>query len=92
MVLQRNNLSFEDVDWFVFHQASRVVLDTLIQLLSLNRGRTLESLAQFGNTVSASIPLTMHEAQRQGRLRAGQSTLLCGFGAGLSWGTALLRL
>ena len=90
-VLNRNDLALTDIDWFVFHQASSVVLDTLIALLELDPARVLRHLETVGNTVSASIPLTLKAALDEGRILSGQRVLLCGFGVGLSWGSALLR-
>ena len=90
-VLRRNNLTRESVDWFVFHQASNVVLDTLISLLELDPAKVIRHLESVGNTVSASIPITLQDAVDGNRIRPGQLVLLCGFGVGLSWGSALVR-
>ena len=77
----------ESVDAFVFHQASRLINETLRKALGLDPGKTPSTLANFGNTSSATIPLTMVD-QLGARLR-GETLrlLLCGFGVGLSWGT-----
>ncbi len=53
--------------------------------------RLLTNVEQFGNTASASIPLVLDEAVRTGRIRRGEEVVLSGFGAGLTWGTVLLR-
>jgi 3-oxoacyl-[acyl-carrier-protein] synthase-3 len=91
-LLRRNGLDVQAVDWFVFHQASNVVLDTLIALLELDPARAPRHLDGVGNTVSASIPLTLqHALLEAGRVRPGQWVVLCGFGVGLSWGSVLLR-
>lgn len=79
--------SMESVDAFVFHQASRLINETLRKSLVLDPERTPSTLEDFGNTSSATIPLTMVErvgpALRERTLRL----ILCGFGVGLSWGT-----
>lgn len=90
-VLKRNGLTLGAVDWIVFHQASRVVLETLTRLLGAEPSRVIRHLETVGNTVSASIPITLRSALDEGLIRPGQTVLLCGFGAGLSWGSALLR-
>lgn len=89
-VLARNDLTVESIDRFVFHQASGVILDSLTQLLDLDPTRVIRHLDDIGNTVSASIPLALRAALDDGRICANQRVLLCGFGAGLSWGSALL--
>lgn len=91
-LLVRNSLSIEDVDLFVFHQASRVALDSLTRLLKLPTDKVFENLEDVGNTVSASIPVALKDALDQGAVSPGGLVLLCGFGVGLSWGTALVRL
>ena len=89
-VLARNDLTVASVDRFVFHQASGVILDSLTQLLELDPAKVIRHLDNVGNTVSASIPISLRAAHDDGRISAGQRVLLCGFGAGLSWGSALL--
>lgn len=90
-LLARNELQLDDLDLLVFHQASAVVLDTLTMRLGVDPDRVVRSLQLTGNTVSASIPMTLHQALGDGRLAPGDLVLLCGFGAGLSWGSALVR-
>jgi 3-oxoacyl-[acyl-carrier-protein] synthase-3 len=76
----------EDVDLFVFHQASRVGLDALRTALSLPPERVYENFADTGNLVSASIPVCLSRAAEEGRLAARDKVVLAGFGVGLSWG------
>jgi len=90
-VLARNGLKIGDVDWIVLHQASSVVLDTLTALLEADPAKVLRHLENIGNTVSASIPATLRAALDDDLIRPGQLLLLCGFGAGMSWGSALVR-
>lgn len=79
--------SADSVDAFVFHQASRLINETLRKSLALDPQKTPSTLAEFGNTSSATIPLTMVD-QLGARLRSEtMRLLLCGFGVGLSWGT-----
>lgn len=91
-LLERNQRSLEDVDLFIFHQASKMALDCLTKLLGIPPERVFSNLRDVGNTVSASIPIAFKDARESGRLKPGQRVLLAGFGAGLSWGSALLEV
>ncbi|WP_426110123.1 ketoacyl-ACP synthase III [Massilia sp. PWRC2] len=79
-----------DVDYFLFHQANRMINETIRKKLGLEADKVPSSLRDFGNTSGASIPLTM--TTRIGEQLDGQSArlLMCGFGVGLSWGTCLV--
>jgi len=90
-LLERNGLGMKDVDLFVFHQASQMVLDTLPRLMKISPEQTYSNLARVGNTVSASIPIALKDAVDAGRLAPGDTVVVCGFGLGLSWGSALLQ-
>lgn len=90
-VLARNDTALDSVDWIVFHQASSVVLESLTRFVGADPAKVLRHLETVGNTVSASIPVTLRAALDEGKLHPGQLVLLCGFGVGLSWGSALMR-
>ena len=90
--LAENGLSLHDVDLFVFHQASQLALDSLTNALQIPPERMVVDLADTGNLVSASIPVALKRALESGRAHSGQLALLCGFGVGLSWGTALFEI
>ena len=92
LVLLRQQLAVEDVDLFVFHQASKVVLDNLQRVLKLSDEQMYSNLEEFGNTVSCTIPICLKQLRDAGRLRAGSLVVLSGFGVGLSWGTCLVRV
>jgi 3-oxoacyl-[acyl-carrier-protein] synthase-3 len=87
----RQGIEPSDVDLFVPHQASKLALDSLCSALKIPEEKMLCNLEELGNTVSASIPIALASAQAEGRLRPKQKVLLSGFGAGLSWGSALLQ-
>jgi 3-oxoacyl-[acyl-carrier-protein] synthase-3 len=91
-ILARNQLTLSDVDLFVFHQASQIVLDTLRGALGIPQEKMVYDLAEMGNLVSASIPVALQRAFERGQAKHGQLALLCGFGVGLSWATALVDL
>jgi 3-oxoacyl-[acyl-carrier-protein] synthase-3 len=90
-LLERNSLSMDDVDLFVFHQASKVTLDSLARILKVKPEKEFRNLEMVGNTVSASIPMALKDAQDCGRLKPGATVLVSGFGVGLSWGSAILK-
>jgi 3-oxoacyl-[acyl-carrier-protein] synthase-3 len=91
-ILNENQLSLSDIDVFVFHQASQIVLDTLRNALHIPSDKMVNDLAEIGNLVSASIPVALKRGLDRGQVRRGQLALLCGFGVGLSWGTALVKI
>ena len=91
-ILCRQGLTIEQVDLFIFHQASNMVLDSLQRILKIKSDRLFRNLTYIGNTVSASIPIALKDAFVQGRIKPGDKILLSGFGVGLSWGTALIRM
>jgi len=90
-LLARNHLSLDEIDLMVFHQASRLVLDSLAGALGVPSHRVVNILRSGGNTVSASIPLALEKAMKERMIQPGTRVLLSGFGAGLSWGTALIE-
>jgi 3-oxoacyl-[acyl-carrier-protein] synthase-3 len=91
-VLERQGLGHHDIDLFVFHQASAMALDTLERRLKIAPDKNFRNLERVGNLVSASIPVALHDAVESGRVAQGDLVLLSGFGVGLSWATALIRM
>jgi len=89
-ILERNKLKADDIDLFVFHQASRVALDTLTKQLRLDPKKVFSNLERTGNVVSASIPVAMKDAMGQGLIKPGSKVLACGFGVGLTWASAII--
>ncbi len=89
--LDRAGLSVDDVDLFVPHQANLRIIDAGLERLGIPRERTLVTLDRFANTAAASIPIALDEAVRSQRLTPGMNVLLTGFGAGLTWGSTVLR-
>jgi 3-oxoacyl-[acyl-carrier-protein] synthase III len=90
-VLARCGVSVEDVDVYVPHQANVRIMDHAAQKLGIPRERMVVNVDRFGNTSSGSIPLALAEAQRDGRLKKGDLVLMTGMGAGLTWGSGLMR-
>lgn len=90
-ILRKAGLTKEQVDLYIFHQASKKVLDNIVRHLDIPDEKVFRGFAEIGNTVSASIPIAIKQAETQGRLLPGQRVLLVGFGVGYSWGSCLLR-
>ncbi len=90
-ILTRNQLSIDDISLFVFHQASQLALEGLQRTLAIPENKILIDLSDTGNLVSASIPVALTRVMASRRPQPGKLAVLCGFGVGLSWGTALVR-
>ena len=90
-LLEDTNTDAASIDWLLLHQANQRILDAAAERLGIAPGKVLSNLADYGNTSAATIPLMLHEAVSDGRIQPGQLIASSGFGAGLSWGAALLR-
>ena len=90
-VLAQCGMSVEDVDVYVPHQANVRIIDHATKKLGIPSDRVVVNVDRFGNTSSGSIPLALADAQGEGRLRPGSLVLMTGMGAGLTWGSALMR-
>jgi 3-oxoacyl-[acyl-carrier-protein] synthase-3 len=84
-------LTARDLDLVVLHQANRRILDAAAEALGIPAEKVIVNLDRFGNTSAGSIPLVLDELAAAGRLKRGDRILLSGFGAGLAWGTGILR-
>ncbi|EDX86846.1 3-oxoacyl-(acyl-carrier-protein) synthase III [Synechococcus sp. PCC 7335] len=84
-------LSTDDIDWLILHQANQRILDAAAQRLGIPGDRVVSNMARHGNTDAASIPIALDEWVRKGKIKAGDTLALSGFGAGLSWGAAILK-
>ncbi|MFN3652923.1 MAG: beta-ketoacyl-ACP synthase III [Armatimonadota bacterium] len=89
--LRQAGLSVADVDCFVPHQANIRIIDAAARRLGLPESAVFSNVERYGNTSAASIPLALDEARTQGRLRAGDTLVMVGFGAGLSWASCVLK-
>lgn len=90
-VLNGAGMAPNDIDLYVLHQANIRIIDSAVQGLNIERDKIFMNLDRYGNTSAASIPLVLDEAHQQGRIQRGDKVLMCGFGAGLTWGTAILK-
>jgi 3-oxoacyl-[acyl-carrier-protein] synthase-3 len=90
-VLLHAGLRPQDLAQVILHQANIRILDAAVQDFGVPRDRVFNNLERFGNTSAASIPIALDEAVMASKIKRGDDVLLCGFGAGLSWGTGILR-
>jgi 3-oxoacyl-[acyl-carrier-protein] synthase-3 len=90
-LLNKNNLSIDNIDLFVFHQASKIGLDAITNALKIVRNKVYSNIESTGNLVSASIPVALKMALDDGRIKKGNKIVLSGFGVGLSWASALIE-
>ncbi len=89
--LKEASLSIEDVDLVVPHQANQRIIQAACERLGIEESRAVSVLDRYGNTSSASIPLALVDAVEAGRVHPGDVLLLTGFGAGMTWASAVLR-
>ncbi|KAF3891155.1 MULTISPECIES: beta-ketoacyl-ACP synthase III [Nostocales] len=89
--LFRADLSVDDIDWLLLHQANQRILDAVANRMNIPPEKVLSNLANYGNTSAASIPLALNEAVRQGKIKPSDIIAASGFGAGLTWGAAIFR-
>ena len=89
--LEANDMQKEDIDWLVPHQANMRIIKATAKKLRLGDDQTVVTVNKHANTSSASIPLALDEAVRDGRIQRGQTLLLEAFGGGFTWGSALIK-
>jgi 3-oxoacyl-[acyl-carrier-protein] synthase-3 len=90
-VLDRAGLGLDDIDLFVYHQANSRIITAVGDKLGLPAERVVDCIASYGNTSAASIPIALAEAEADGRLKPGMRVLAGAFGAGFTWGGALME-
>lgn len=88
-VLEQANLKLEDIDLFVPHQANLRIIEASADYLGIDREKIIINVDRYGNTSGGSVPLALDEAYQAGRIKPGDKVLMSGYGAGLSWGTAI---
>jgi 3-oxoacyl-[acyl-carrier-protein] synthase III len=89
--LEANGLTKDDIDWLIPHQANIRIIQATARKLDLPMERVIVTVAEHGNTSSASIPLAFDQAVRDGRIQRGQTLLMEAFGGGFTWGSVLVR-
>jgi 3-oxoacyl-[acyl-carrier-protein] synthase-3 len=89
--LKFNGLKSEDIDIMIPHQANTRIVEAAAKLINFPMEKIFLNIDKYGNTSSATIPIAMDEAQREGKVKAGDLMLLCSFGTGVTWGSAVIR-
>jgi len=89
--MSHNNFQPENIDLFIPHQANQRIIEAVAERLRIPMEKTFINVERYGNTSSASIPIALDEAKRQQKIKPGDLVLLASFGAGFTWGSALIR-
>lgn len=91
-LLTKAQLDIEEIDYFVFHQANRFMLEQLRKKIKIPAEKFCINMESYGNTVSATIPMALEIAQGQKQIKPGDKVMLVGFGVGYSWGAAMIKM
>ena len=90
-ILEKNNLAKDDVDYYVFHQANKFMLNTIRKVCILPKDGFYVNLAETGNTVSSTVLIGLKDCLNNETIKAGMKVMISGFGVGLSWGGTILK-
>jgi len=90
-LLKKININKNKINKFIFHQASKYILDNINRILSLKKEQIFENYSKVGNTISASIPIALKDASIKNKLKKDSLIIVAGYGVGLSWGSALIK-
>ena len=90
-VLEEAGVSPDEIDLVIPHQANVRIINALMEKLGIPKDKAFVNIDRYGNTSAASIPIALHEAIQEGRLRRGDLVLMTAMGGGLTWGATLLR-
>jgi 3-oxoacyl-[acyl-carrier-protein] synthase-3 len=90
-VMKHSGITTDQVNLYLPHQANIRIINAAIDVLKIPRSRVFNNLERYGNTSAGSVPLVLDEAMQEGRIKNDDLVVLSGFGAGLAWGTALMR-
>ena len=88
-IMQRNNLSHDDVSWLVAHQANKRIIDATARRMGLDDSKVLMNIARYGNTTSATLPLLLSDFEKQ--FKKGDNLIFAAFGGGFTWGSIYLK-
>ncbi|EHR1328670.1 MAG: beta-ketoacyl-ACP synthase III [Clostridium perfringens] len=91
-ILEKENIKIEDIDAIIPHQANLRIIDYVVKRLGIPREKFITNLQNYGNTSGASIPIALCESINEGNLKKGDNIIMVGFGGGLTWGAALIKL
>jgi 3-oxoacyl-[acyl-carrier-protein] synthase-3 len=88
-ILQKNNLTINDIDWLTVHQANKRIIDATSSRLDIPSNKVMTNIEKYGNTTSATIPLLLNDYEKQ--LKKGDKIIMAAFGGGFTWGSIYLR-
>lgn len=88
-IVKRNNLTNEDIDWLVPHQANKRIIDATAKRVNLPDDQVMINIHKYGNTTSATLPLCLNDYEKQ--LKKGDTLVFAAFGGGFTWGSILLK-
>ena len=88
---KKNHISKEQVDYFIFHQANKYMLNTLRKINNLPKDRFFIDLSDTGNTTSSTVPIGLVKSLKSGNIKSGMNVMVAGFGVGLSWAATILK-
>ena len=91
-MIEKSGLKTEEIDYLVPHQANLRIIQAIQERLGYSDDKVIVNIEKYGNTSAASIPLALAESVEQGKLKLNSTAILCGFGAGMTWGGAIVRL
>lgn len=91
-ILEKENIKIEDISAIIPHQANLRIIDYVVKRLGIPREKFVTNLQNYGNTSGASIPIALCESINEGNLKKGDNIIMVGFGGGLTWGAALIKL
>ena len=89
-LIQKSSVSLKKIDYFIFHQASKYILDNINRKLLIPKNKTYENYNKVGNTISASIPIALKDASKN-KIKRNNNLIIAGYGVGLSWGSAIIK-
>lgn len=90
--LLKNNMSIDEVDYFIFHQANKFMIEYLRKKISIPETKFYSNMLYTGNTVSSTIPIALKDSLEMNFIKKGNKVLLCGFGVGYSWGATIIKI
>lgn len=89
-ILKRNNMSSDDLDWFIPHQANYRIIDAVARAIKMPQQKSVLTVHKYGNTSSASIPMAINDLYKENKIKKGDIMLLDAFGGGFTWGSAIV--
>ena len=90
--IAKSGMTSEEIDYLIPHQANQRIIESIQNRLKYSDDKVISNIKYYGNTSAASIPIALVEGVEQGKIKLGSTAVLCGFGAGMTWGAAVVRL